>query len=148
MTVIFEFIIYVRGGNCYYSPQAPKNIAMPLVRCSCPRHEVYRKNKDMAPLILNFSTRMSCVASITPRSQSRYCGFWRRSGLLRLPGSKPHRPACSWSLQLLCYPGYIYDTYPYQIPHACLQCFITSWQSKGTILSAVALSFLIPKKRH
>jgi hypothetical protein len=58
---------------------------MPLVSCSCPRHEAYRKNNDMAPLILNLGTRMSCVTSITPRSQSRYWWFWR-SGLLPLPG--------------------------------------------------------------
>ena len=44
------------------------------------------KIKDMAPVILNLSTRTSCVASITPRSQSRYWRFWRRSGLLPLPG--------------------------------------------------------------
>lgn len=119
MAVIFEFIIYIRGGNCYYSPQAPKYIAMQLVSCSRPRHEAYRKNEYMAPLILNLSTRMSCVTKFTLRSQSRYWWFWRRSGVrnhtiqpadgrytdyatpatfMTYTHSKFHMPACNASL--------------------------------------------------
>jgi hypothetical protein len=60
------------GDHYDYSPQATKHIAMPLVSCSCPRHEAYRENTHMAPQILYLSNRMSCVASITPRSQTRY----------------------------------------------------------------------------
>lgn len=112
MAVIFQFIIYVRGSNYYYSPQAPKNIAMQLVSCSCPRHEAYRKNKDMAPLILNLSTRISCVASITPRSQSRYWWFWGRSCLVRLPGYET-TPS---SLQMVAKPTTLPRLHLWHIP--------------------------------
>jgi hypothetical protein len=85
---------------------------MQLVSCSCPRHEENRKYKYMAPLILNLSTRMSCVASITPRSQSRYWWFWRRSCLLRLPGFET-TPS---SLQIVAKPTTLPRLHLWHIP--------------------------------